>query len=238
MTLSRFTAVAGRVTGREHRRAHRDGQDGLAIVSSPTVCAAIVTDGCSSGRASEVGARLGAAWLADLVARELPATEPALAPERVTSLLVERLDATARSLGGGAILPEIVGDFLLFGYLVAAVTETHAVVFGVGDGVAWIDGRTERIDPGPENAPAYAAYALLGAEIRPHVLHVGPAGDLDLVAVATDGAEALLSSEPSLDVVVRDARYVRNPSLLRKQLIVLGDRLWDDTTIGIVRRVA
>ena len=76
MTLSSdFSVYTGAVTGREHRRALRDGQDGFAPVVSPRVVGAVVTDGCGSGRTSEVGARLGAAWLARLVETEFAAVE-------------------------------------------------------------------------------------------------------------------------------------------------------------------
>ena len=65
----RFVALAGSVTGRDHLWAHRDGQDGFALVAKPDVTAVIVTDGCSSGRQSEVGARLGARMPQQLLGR-------------------------------------------------------------------------------------------------------------------------------------------------------------------------
>ena len=98
---SSFAAFAGGVIGREHRRALRDGQDGAAVVQTEAVVAAIVTDGCSSGRESEVGARLGAAWLADLIASTFPGRDPLVAARDVTRALVERLDGLARSRGPG-----------------------------------------------------------------------------------------------------------------------------------------
>jgi len=70
MTLTEGLVIAaGSVTGRDHRRAARDGQDGFALLVSAkaNVVASVVTDGCSSGRTSEVGARLGAAWIATLI---------------------------------------------------------------------------------------------------------------------------------------------------------------------------
>jgi hypothetical protein len=242
---ARFVAGAGSVTGRDHRRAHRDGQDGFALVATPDVTAAIVTDGCSSGRTSEVGARLGAAWLAELVATSFSGNrDPERCAEEVTVALIERIATTARSLSGrGAIESGVVADMLLFGFLAAVTAGPTAIVFGVGDGVVWIDGTATAIDPGPDNAPPYAAYALFGATITPRVLHVGRADALEIVAVATDGAAELLSEadQPSeLDAIVRDARVVGNPSLLRKRLIVLSDRgrFWDDVTIAVVRRRA
>lgn len=242
MTLSSvFGAAAGGVSGRDHRRAYRDGQDGFAVVNTPHVTAAIVTDGCSSGRYSEVGARLGAVWLADLVGSRFTEASPVDAARAVTRDLVARLCETARSCSpAGELETGRVGDLLLFGFLAAVVTTDAAIVFGVGDGFAWVDGRAHVIDPGPDNAPAYAAYALLGAPVEPRVLHLSAICDVDVVAVGTDGAAELLraDAEPSLDALVRDERLLVNPSLLRKRLCVLSDRglFWDDATVGIVRR--
>src|SRR6185295_18687753 len=81
MTLSEsFVVAAGTVTGRDHLRAKRDGQDGCAIVARPDLVAAIVTDRCSSGTKSEVGARLGAAWIAALVEEHFPGVTEEAAP--------------------------------------------------------------------------------------------------------------------------------------------------------------
>ena len=238
-----FAAVTGSVSGRDHRHALRDGQDGVGQLAAAGITAVVVTDGCSSGRTSEVGARLGAAWLVELLSRRFAAGDPAEAARHVTRALVRRLRVVARSMSArGGIDPRVVGDMLLFGFLAAVVTPENAIVFGVGDGIVWIDGRTTQIDPGPDNAPTYPAYALLGATIEPRILHLGPASDVDTIAIATDGADELLEpgSDPSLDALVADDRLLSNPSLLRKRLVALSDRgrFRDDATIGIVRRSA
>jgi hypothetical protein len=226
MTLSRWTVIAGSITGRDHQRARRDGQDGLALVAKPDVTAAVVTDGCSSGRMSEVGARLGSRWLASLIAASFPADDPIAAAQAITAKLVERLGDMAASLDD-----EALADFLLFGFLAAVATEDQTLVFGVGDGTVWIDGLATILDPGPDNAPPYPAYALRGATITPKVHHAGRAG---AIAIATDGLEV------PIDELVHDDRFQRNPSLLRKRLIVLQDQgaFGDDATIAILRRRA
>src|SRR5262245_45506253 len=131
---STFVSVAGGVTGQDHRRACRDGQDGFALVATPSVCAAIVTDGCSSGRMSEVGARLGAAWLKKLVEAEFEgSTDPAEAARSVTAALTARLEVMARSLSpADGLDPDVIGQMLLFGFLAAVVAADSAIVFGVG----------------------------------------------------------------------------------------------------------
>ena len=240
MTLSgRFVAAAGSVTGRDHRRADRDGQDGFALVQTAEVVAAVVTDGCSSGRSSEIGARIGAAWIAALVQQRFrgdgtEARARAAAAEVGRELLV-RLHVLARSLDPkGDLQAAAIEDALLFGFLAVVVTSATTIVFGIGDGVVVVDGNVSVIDPGPDNAPPYVAYGLLGPHIEPSVYFVGPTRSVGVVAVATDG----LAVEPSLTELAADPRYARNPSLLRKRLVVLSDRgsFLDDATVGVVRR--
>lgn len=224
------------------------------------VTAAIVTDGCSSGKASEVGARLGARWLAELITREAGVvgqrherrerheaeaaagieSEAASFAARVTSALVDRVEIVARSLSRtGELDAGVATDMLLFGFLAAAVVrDDFAIVFGVGDGFAWIDSEATVIDPGPENAPVYAAYGLFGRAIEPRILHVSPASAVRTIAVGTDGVLPLLEDREAFGALVRDERLPFNPSLLKKRLLVLSDRglFWDDASLGLVVR--
>ena len=245
MTLSEaFVAAAGSVTGRDHRRAERDGQDGHAVVVSEDVVAVVVTDGCSSGRASEIGARIGAAWLATLIEQrfraasaDTPLPLAAAAAEVVRELLV-RLEVLARSLDAeGAVKAARIDEALLFGFLAVVVTPGTTLVFGIGDGIILADGAITVLDPGPENAPPYAAYGLLGAHLEPRVHFTRPTAEVDLVAVATDGLIPLANTH-ALAELAADPRYAKNPSLLRKRLVVLSDRgaFSDDATVAVVRR--
>jgi hypothetical protein len=234
MTLSEGLVIAaGSVTGRDHRRAQRDGQDGFALLASAKadVVAAVVTDGCSSGRTSEVGARLGAAWIATLIEERFDDVsdedEARIAAKHVVDALVARLRDLSGTLGSSA---QVVGEMLLFGFLAAVVKERVAIVFGVGDGLASVDGNVTVIDPGPENAPTYAAYALLGAPIEPRILFAGAA---ECIALATDGVDPATLAELAID-----PRLDKNTSLLRKRMNVLAEegRFDDDATVAVIRR--
>ena len=237
MTLSEaFVAAAGSVTGRDHRRAERDGQDGHAVVVTDEVVAVVVTDGCSSGRSSEIGARIGAMWLATLIEQEfrLPGVKNPVA--EVVRELLGRLEALARSLdASGDVKAPRVDEALLFGFLAVVVTAETTIVFGIGDGIVLAGGELTVLDPGPENAPPYAAYGLLGAKLEPRIHFTGPTSQVDLVAVATDG---LIPLGAALAELASDARYAKNPSLLRKRLVVLSDRgtFSDDATVAVIRR--
>src|SRR4051812_756328 len=141
MTLSGGYAVAaGSVTGREHRRAERDGQDGYATVVTDHVVAVVVTDGCSSGRQSEIGARLGAAWIAALVEQYFSGGECLAGAAAVTRALIVRLEVLARSLDpDGNVVAARVDEALLFTFLAAVVTPDTTIVFGIGDGLVVVD---------------------------------------------------------------------------------------------------
>lgn len=237
MTL--FAVAAGSVIGRAHRLVERDGQDGYACVATERVTAAIVTDGCSSGRVSEIGARVGAAWLAAIVERrfEVGDLDPKRAAHDTCAELVERLQLLARSMHPrGDVEAAVVGDALLFGFLAAVVTNEHAVVFGIGDGTVLANGEVDAIDPGPANAPPYAAYALLGKELAPRIHFLGRAADARVLAVATDG---LAPADECLRDLAGTRKLHVNPSLLRKRLLVLAGehRFGDDATVGVVRRI-
>jgi len=238
MTL--FAVAAGSVTGRAHRLVERDGQDGWACVATEDVTAAIVTDGCSSGRVTEIGARVGAAWLAASIERRFAGTriDPKEAAAETCAELVERLGLLARSMNAeGDLTPAVVGEALLFGFLAAVVTKDHAIVFGIGDGTVLVNDEVEAIDPGPDNAPPYAAYALLGKTIAPRIHFAGRAADVRVLAVATDG---LVPAAACVRDLAATKKLHVNPSLLRKRLLVMAGehRFGDDATIAIVRRVA
>lgn len=237
MSHQPFLAITGGITGRDHLHARRDGQDGSSRVTTEHLTAAIVTDGCSSAPHSEVGARLGAAWLAASIANHFtPSANPRAAANEVTTNLLERI----RSALPTPTPTDSLATFFLFGFLAAVITETDAIVFGIGDGLVWIDGHRTVLDPGPDNAPPYPAYALLDhpPPIAPSILHHTPTSAIQTLAIATDGAAAIPPTD--LTTLVTDPKLFTNPSLLRKRLHVLADRglLWDDTTLGIVRRAS
>ena len=68
-----FQVAGGSVTGRAHAVLGRGNQDAFAWVDDDGVLVAVVCDGCSSGRHSEVGAHLGARLVATAVGRGVAA---------------------------------------------------------------------------------------------------------------------------------------------------------------------
>jgi len=233
-----FTASSGSIVGRDHARAHRAPQDACMIHVCSEGVALAVADGCSSGRATEVGAALAATW----IARNAFAAAHASPAERVAHLergLLAYLRAVATALSpSDATWPATVHDFFLCSLLGAVVTASDTVVFGAGDGLYAIDGATTVLDPGPDNAPDYLAYALVDRPSSLRIHAVVPTASLTSLVLATDGAIPLTTCG-ELDAMARDPRYAKNASLLRKRLVVLGaieKRLHDDTAIALLAR--
>ena len=257
---SRLLVSIASVRGRDHLRVARNNQDAAAACVGDDVLVAVVTDGCSAGASSEVGARFAAAWLSRWVPRLVRANEPARVwIDDVSQSLLAALSPIARALSPSRRdLPASVHDFLLFSFVAIVVERERTVVFGAGDGLYAIDGASVVLDPGPQNAPAYISYALLEDQVgggfatrERAILHCELATrDVRSVLVGTDGAAELVSPSGA-DDRLRDgtrrgdlaqfehARYAKNPSLLQKRLTVLGESaasFRDDTTIALVLR--
>ncbi len=204
---------------------------------------AVVTDGCGSGPSSEVGARLGARFLARRILAE--ARRNALTselPTRVCESLVSFLFTVARGLDlDGESLGDDVAQQFLFTFQCAVMDGERALVFGVGDGVVAIDGVPRVLDAGADNAPPYLGYRLVPqarlpfdfratAATAPVVHHLGPAAT---VALATDG---LSHATGELLTLAANEAVWKNPYALGRALNVLAPRLHDDATVALLKR--
>lgn len=117
--------------------------------------------------------------------------------------------------------------------------------------------RCRDIDSGPSNTPNYIGYRLLSREHRercgitpeslePVVYYCGPTERVKGVLLGTDGAvdidkSYLYSNKVTTTTLqlMQDEKFYKNPSLLGKKLVVLGELnklLHDDTTIVMTRR--
>lgn len=251
-----FGVTSGTVIGREHVRTGRNNQDGVAVRVDEARMAAVVTDGCSSSRYAEVGARLGATFLANEVLRRLRTGKPAgmdLAYSS-TRALVGYLDQIAKGMTNDPDEREtFIGDHLLFGFLCLAIDGQRACIFGVGDGVVSLNGDTTVLDPGPSNAPAYVGYLIMSGPSRsaiPEMHAVATVEEIETMMIGTDGLldlermpdSALKDGERQggMEQFEEDASLFANSGRLQRRLLVLGEanqRMRDDTTVSVVRRV-
>lgn len=239
---------SARATGRDHRLALRDGQDGASVRAISTTTGdgflgLAVTDGCGSASASEVGARLGAAFLASRGPEIFAAHEADSADHIARALGEALLDYLGTVVDGLASAPEarekLVAEAFLFSFVAALSSSRRTVVVAQGDGLLLVDERETRLTA-VDDTPPYLGYRLLEgapapiAEGRaPRVLFDGATSGIRRLALATDGAFALSTGE--LTSLRDQALASPNPSWLEKKLRVLTERgpLRDDTTMVV-----
>ncbi len=210
--------------GREHVRLGRNNQDGCAVRVTPTHLVGVVTDGCGSQASSEVGAQLGAQFLASWLTQQ-PLDERL--PARATDALTAYLFRSASELG-----LESLERFFLFTFLATVRVGAQTQVFGIGDGVVVVDDAVRRLEAGPDNAPPYCAYRL-GSTQRP-AAEVHFTGECQRVAVMTDGLAAL--SDDELRDLLGSVAGSANPLAVQRRLTVLSQsvRLHDDSTLVLM----
>jgi hypothetical protein len=243
--LPRFELAGGSVAGGDHRRAGRGSQDAMAWARSRWALVAVVCDGCSGGRHSEVGAGLGArlavtALLGRLAAGERP-DQPTLW-RRLRADLLARLDGLARAMGEPRA--EVVADHFLFTLVGAAVTPAWTAVFAAGDGLYAVNGETCRLGPFADNRPPYLGADLLGGGVATPIERCAlrPTAEVDTLLVGTDGVNDVDSASAAalpggagevgpLAQFWRDDLFFRNPDAVRRRLAVIGREVvgadWD-----------
>lgn len=227
--------ATGSVQGREHARLFRNNQDGVCARADGDVAIAVVTDGCGSGADSEVGARLGARFLAQNVPAlaRTHGVGPVLA-EKAIEALAAWMETVVAALDEGAIAEQ-----WLFTVLCAVMDEKTSLIFGVGDGVWRADVVGRVLEAGEKNAPDYVGYRLvpaLGEKMGAAVVHF--CGEARELSIATDGLSGVAGF---FDGLHDDALIWRNPMSLQRRLRVLADRervLHDDTTVALLKRGA
>ena len=258
--VERYMAAAGSVIGREHVRLFKNNQDGVAIAAEGDTIVAAVTDGCSSSRYPEVGARLAAAWLARSTLTYAQGATPAERADALGQGLLDFIGSVCFQMSpGGMPIDDLLHHYFLFTYMVALITPDSTWISGQGDGVFSVNGRTTVLDSGPENAPRYPAYRLADPSRlkggtaamagRPATLYYGATADVKSLVIGTDGLNDLIDHadevlmdggrQGGLEQFEEDGRYLLNPSLVQKRLIVIGDghgHLRDDTTLVVIRR--
>jgi hypothetical protein len=237
---SDFEIAGGTVTGRDHVTTGRNNQDAFCWSVTPEATVAVVSDGCGSGRHSEVGAQLGARLLTEALRTRVrgfddPGPDKALAQVRLDVLA--QLRVLANAMGGH--FTQVVADYFLFTALGFVVTKRRAVVFGLGDGLLAINGAVQRLTA-PNNEPPYLGYGLVPSTLRDDVLSfvvhaVLPAGEAQALAVGTDGAGDIA------DVAEfwTSDRYFANPYNVGRRLNQLNRKpgvLPDDSTLVVLRR--
>ena len=223
-----FRLRRGTVIGRDHRLSGRNNQDALLTAEINGNLIGVVCDGCGSGAASEVGARLLAAAL---VHRARQVVMAGVAVDALPPLLMAHAQITLATLCDTLLdaptsdeRAAFVGDYLLATVLGCVIGPEQSVVFAAGDGVIAINDAVYIRDEG--NQPHYLSYGLLEAAQPTFDVWTFDTSELRRLALWTDG----------LTPDLLDQMWgVRHPNGLQRRLNVLArDGHCADDTSGIV----
>lgn len=249
----------GSVPGSRHRALGKPSQDAATVRPLPNGNALFaVADGCSSGKHSEFGARLGVqALAAALAAHPIPQPDHSAFWQSIHRHVLNELEYTLRLFEDRRAA---IYDFLLFTLVGCLIANRSATFFHLGDGTIFINGREFPIEA-ENNTPPYLSYALLGSEVFPieklqfHVVQTVPLADLGSALIGTDGVNELVRAEeetipgrietvgPIADLWATDTCFQNRHSLQRK-LNRLNPNpppwrrglLGDDTTLFVFRK--
>lgn len=233
-----FELASGSAIGREHVRVGKNNQDASCWRVTEQGVIAVVCDGCGSGTHSEVGAKLGARLLVEILQRALVSDRP-LEPETMGQTLQQALLAqlrpVAEALGGDRT--QTVHDYLLFTIAGVVITPVMASIFTLGDGVIAINNEVIHLGPFVNNAPPYLAYGLfektVSDALQIKVLQTLPTDQVQSLLLGTDGVADLVAvaGEPlpgrselvgDIDQFWQDDRYFRNPDQVRRRLTLIN----------------
>ncbi len=256
-----FQYATGSIIGRNHILVGKNNQDAYRVVSREQFIVAIVCDGCSAGRHSEVGAKIGVRMISEEIAALLEGGLTISEPEfwhRLKHNLLQKLKDFVAIASGCVELSksatmEFVNDYLLFTIVVAIVTPKETITFSIGDGAIAVNGKFTEIPPYADNAPPYLAYGLYNPEaINFEIRDRLPTSELESLLIATDGIIDLAVVEP-VEQFWQEARYFNNPDAIRRKLAMLNREevkpdwqkkeltkrsgvLSDDTSLVVIRR--
>jgi hypothetical protein len=246
-----FEVAFGSVPGRDHKAVSKNNQDAWAITSGHNYLIAVVCDGCSQGKHSEVGAQVGAQLTVSTLAKNFEKiTDPmVLADTEAISGFLERarLDILAQlrilALAMGGSFSQTISDYFLFTVIGTMITPRVTFVFSIGDGVLTLNEEVVRLGPFPDNKPPYLAYGLIETpfdQVNPNPLKFqlnifDLTKNVKSILIGTDGIEYLIKAEnmkmPGKDGLVgplsqfwtEDGYYTNSDKVRRRLALVNRD---------------
>jgi len=249
-----FSIAGGSVPGTDHIKPGQpvwvNNHDAFTWRTGKDFMVAVVCDGCGSGEHSEVGAKIGAEFVAKRIAARFGPEMMWFYESSVPSLLsqtqeglIKLISEIARGMGSEEDLERIVENYFLFTIVGVLVSPDWTVTFSMGDGVLALNGDVHVIPPFPGNAPPYIGnYARARDPGRPlanFVRHqVIPTADVQSILIGSDGVGDLIEAEAmplpgKIDLVGplaqfwTDDKFIQNPDMIRRRLAVVN-REWVD----------
>ena len=224
----------------------KNNQDAYHWVHGRNCSFAVVCDGCSSGKHSEVGAQLVSRALSEIVISmadlvlddSLDAIFGNEFWQQVEQSLLEYIKETARPMGKS--MSQTINDFWLCTIVSALITPLSTYVATVGDGCYSVNGQIHHLKPGVMNSPTYLAYQITGTTLQltdPDSLKLRVHNAYD-----TDGINSLILASDGIDDLIKHAdsnlpgkaerigplaqftaeRFFLNPDNVRRRLALIG----------------
>lgn len=259
-----FELAAGSIAGTNHLRTGKNNQDAYYSYITEEMAIAIVSDGCGSGKHSEVGAKIGVRLVAAAIERHLAQPSNHFW-EEVRQEVLDQLETLVRGMGGN--LSETVNDYFLFTIVGALILPSGVTTFALGDGAIALNEEILSLGPFADNAPPYLAYGLLersASEWQFQIHHQLPIAEVSSILIGTDGvidliqgAEKNLPGKPEIVSTIsqfwQEDRYFMNSDMVRRRLALINNEVikpdWqnhqitkslgllsDDTTLIAIRK--
>ena len=203
-----FEVCAGSVTGRAHIANGFPNQDSHCVLRATDYTIAVVTDGCSDGAQSSVGAALGARIVAHQMAKHVEtmnvsdrADDHVWWLDSVHARLLIALEDVLIAMGGVRSDPKLrhalVTDYLLFTVVAAIITPRVFLAAGIGDGRVVVNGDDIPLGKFDGNMPPYPAYLLTSTSLPRDQMHFRVLAcrvpeEVDSFLIGTDGTDDLV----------------------------------------------
>lgn len=235
-----FEIASGSIVGRRHRHIYQNNQDAYDCITNEDATIAVVCDGCSGGKHSEVGAKLGAKLIIQEIAFALKNCSEVtkfddIFWEEITQKVVEKIGQIAQTIDSKTPIQIIINDYFLFTIIGVVITPDETVIFSLGDGVIAINNKVKIIGEEYQNKPPYLAYKLCSdyQDIKIKIESQLPTNNVSSLLIGSDGVKDLINVEnkliPGKSEKVKNIaqfweenRYFQNPDMIRRYLYLLN----------------
>ena len=249
-----FEIAFGSVSGSDHRRSDKNNQDAICCRESEGSIVAVICDGCSEGKYSEIGARLGANILVQHIHHHFPycGSDPwcfydALESSRIHT--IAQLRVLIHAMSPEKELAQLIIDYFLFTVIGVYINDRVTTVFSIGDGVHILNDVVTELGPFPNNEPPYLAYGgLIKSSEKDLVFDLRQqvfrrTDEINSILIGTDGVSNLIKSSDSkipgknelvgdINQFWTDDRYFINKDMVRRKLSLVNREIvtpvWDE----------
>ena len=245
-----FRIAGGSVPGFAHtepgKPVWRNNQDAYGWLSAEDSLVAVVCDGCSAGRGSEVGAHIGVRLATTSLMQLLrcgfelsSATAPLMLAYLTRSML-----GPLRALSDAMALADatsIVAEHFLFTVVGLVMSRETTIVFALGDGVVAVNGEVTVMRAQEANKPPYLAYHLVpstfdASDLEFVTVKILPTAEVVSILIGSDGLVDFIAACDSLLPVIgtpvgplsqfsEDPSFTTHEDKIRRRLAMAG-REW------------